>query len=130
MNVQITAIYTALTALLMLVLAYRVVRFRRSMKVGVGDKGDRAFSVAIRAHANLVEYAPMTLLLLLLAELNAAPALFVHACGGAFVLLRLAHAWGFTQSVGGASPFRFVGILGNWILIVLLSLYHLFQYLL
>ncbi len=126
MNAEITTIYTALSGLLILALAYRVVVFRRRLKVGVGDKGDKAFSVAIRAHANMIEYAPISLMLIFLAEINGAAGLFVHLCGGSFVLLRLAHAYGFTQAVGGYSPFRFVGILGNWILIALLCFYHLF----
>ncbi len=126
MTVEITATYTALTALLMLFLAYRVTTFRRSFRAGIGDKGDRAFNVAIRTHANLVEYAPITLLLLLIAENKAAPIMLLHACGIAFVLARLAHAWGFTQAVGGSSLFRLYGILVNWIIIALLSFYLLF----
>lgn len=125
MNIEITSTYAALSALLMLFLAYRVVTFRRAQKVGIGDKGDLPFTVAIRAHANMVEYAPITLLLLLLAELGGAPALFVHGCGGAFLLSRVAHAWGYTQALGGYSPFRFWGILINWVVLAVLSVYLL-----
>ncbi|MFT4928871.1 MAG: putative membrane protein YecN with MAPEG domain [Phenylobacterium sp.] len=130
MHLQITAIYAALCGLLMLALAYRVVTFRRSLKVGVGDNGDRAMSVAIRAHANLVEYAPITLLLLLVSEINGAPALLLHGCGAAFIAARLGHAWGFSKSLGGSSTFRTVGTLVTWIVIAVLSVFNLFSSLL
>lgn len=126
MIVEITVIYTSFGALWMLLLAYRVTTFRRKLQAGVGDKGDKKFTVAIRAHANFIEYAPITLLLLLLAEINGAPPVFLHCCGVAFILSRLSHSWGFIRANGGYSPFRLVSILANWIIIALLSLYNLF----
>lgn len=123
--ISVSALYIALTALLALYLAYRVTNFRRGQRVGVGDNNDRAFSVAIRTHANLVEYAPLTLLLLLAAELMGAQVLFLHLMGLLFLLSRVAHAWGFTQSNGGASPFRMFGILANWIVMLILIAYLL-----
>jgi uncharacterized membrane protein YecN with MAPEG domain len=125
MNAEITAIYAALSALLILGLAYRVVRFRRSLKIGYGDQENEVLAVAIRAHANMVEYTPITLLLLLLAEINGASGSLVHAAGLIFVVSRLAHAWGFTTANGGYSVYRFYGTLANWILLVALSAYHL-----
>jgi len=126
MNFEITAIYTSISAFLILVLAYRVTTFRRDLKVGVGDKGDLGFSVAIRAHANLVEYAPITLLLILIAESLNVGDLLLHFCGTVFILSRIAHAWGYTKSLGGYSPFRLYGILGNWLVIVVLSACNLY----
>lgn len=123
--ISVSGLYIALTALLTLYLAYRVTNFRRGQKIGIGDNNDRDFSVAIRAHANMIEYAPISLLLLLAAELMGAGALFLHAMGLVFIFSRAAHAWGFTQSKGGYSPFRFYGILANWVMMVILIAYLL-----
>lgn len=121
MNFEITAIYTSIIALLALMLAYRVTSYRRTLNAGLGDKGDRAFSVAIRAHANLIEYAPISLLLLLFAENLVKTSLFLHVLGGLFIVSRLAHAWGYTKALGGYSPFRMYGIALNWLVIMVLS---------
>ena len=42
MPVPITALYAGLLALLMLVLALRVIRLRWILRVGLGDGGDKA----------------------------------------------------------------------------------------
>ena len=126
MNFEITAIYTSLIAILTLLLAYRVTVFRRQLNAGLGDKGHRAFSVAIRAHANMIEYAPISLLLLLFAENLIQSSLVIHGFGGLFVLSRAAHAFGYTRALGGYSPFRMYGILLNWLVMFLLSLCNLY----
>lgn len=125
MNVEITAIYTSLIAILTLVLAYRVTVFRRRLNAGFGDKGDRAFSVAIRAHANMIEYAPISLLLLF-AENLIQSSLVIHVFGGLLVLSRGAHAFGYTRALGGYSPFRMYGIILNWLVILIVSLCNLY----
>jgi uncharacterized membrane protein YecN with MAPEG domain len=50
-------------ALLQVVLTVRVIKLRRSGKVALGDAGDPALRRAIRVHANLVETAPLPLIL-------------------------------------------------------------------
>ena len=50
---------------------------------------------AIRAHGNLIEYAPLFLLLLLLAEINQLNAVILHLSGASFFLGRLMHGIGF-----------------------------------
>lgn len=120
MVIPVTAIFASITALIMLFLAYRVTGFRRRLKAGLGDNGDRDFNTAIRAHANLVEYAPMTLLLLGIAELNGVRAQWIYLLGLAFVISRLLHAWGFIRSRGGAHTGRFLGIVINWLVLLIL----------
>ncbi|MCP5162238.1 MAG: MAPEG family protein [Hahellaceae bacterium] len=125
MHCTITAIYTALTAFLFIVLAYRVVQFRQKFNAGIGDKGDRAFNVAIRTHANLVENAPITLLLMLLAENLGAWPWFLHLSGIIFVVSRIAHAWGMTKALGNYSKYRFFGVVGSWLVLLALALFDL-----
>lgn len=94
----ITAVYAAILALLLVVLSIRVIMVRRRALVAVGDGADPALARAIRAQANLTEYAPLALLLLLLLELNGAGTLWVHVLGAMLLAGRLLHAWGISQA--------------------------------
>ena len=53
-----------LLGLLTVVLALNVVRTRRRKRISLGDGGDAEMLAAIRAHANLIEWAPICLLLI------------------------------------------------------------------
>lgn len=99
----ISAFYTSLLALLMLVLAYQVVKQRLRHKSGLGHQNDDLM-VAGRAHANAAEYIPITLLLMVIAELNGANPTVLHISGVAFLVSRIIHAWGFKTS-GGKTHF-------------------------
>jgi uncharacterized protein len=57
-----------LLGLLMVLLTVNVSRLRRQKKISLGDGGDREMLAAIRAHANLVEFAPISLLLIYMAS--------------------------------------------------------------
>jgi uncharacterized protein len=57
-----------LLGLLMVLLSANVSRLRRQKKISLGDGGDREMLAAIRAHANLVEFAPISLLLIYMAS--------------------------------------------------------------
>lgn len=89
-----TSVYAALLGLLFLFLSYRVIEARRDARVGLGDGGQKSLQRHIRVHANLAEYAPLALLLLLLAELQGAPWWLVHVIGLALLAGRIMHAYG------------------------------------
>ncbi|WP_097459259.1 MAPEG family protein [Mangrovitalea sediminis] len=127
MVIPVTAFFASITALLMLFLAYRVTVFRRRFKVGLGDHGDREFNTAIRAHANLVENAPITLLLLGIAELNGVNAFWIYVLGLVFVASRLLHAWGFIRSQGGAHVGRLLGMVGTWFVLLALVVLNIWN---
>lgn len=120
MIVPVSAIYAAAIALMILALAYRVTGFRRRDRIGLGDAGSLDLQVAVRAHANLVEYGPLFLVLFFIAELNGVTAVSLHGVGLLFVLSRFAHAWGMAAGGGGVHPGRVAGILGTWLAIVIL----------
>ncbi|EDM78181.1 uncharacterized relative of glutathione S-transferase [Plesiocystis pacifica SIR-1] len=86
-------LYAAILGLLVIVLAAGVIRLRRSRKVSLGSGGDGELEGRIRAHANLIEYAPITLLLLALFEVNDGNVYVAHAVGVTLVLGRVIHAW-------------------------------------
>lgn len=121
MIIPVTAVFAAVTAFLMLFLAWRVTTFRRKFKAGMGDGGDHDFEVAIRAHGNLVEYAPIALILMAIGELNGVSAVNVYAVGMLFVVGRLLHAWGFIKSRGGYALSRMIGVLFTWLSILMMA---------
>lgn len=112
---EVTALYGAPLAVLAVGLGAWIVALRVRLRVGIGDGGHRELARAIRAHANLLETAPIALLLLLLAELTGALGHgALHWAGGTLVLGRLLHALGLMRS-SGASPPRFLGMVLTWL---------------
>ncbi len=124
----ITALYAGVTAILLVVLGLRVSIWRRRSGIGIGDGGHRELTRAIRVHANLSEWAWPALLLLLVAELNRAPELLLHAAGLAFVVGRLLHVVGLTSSAG-VSFGRFTGTILTWVVILVLGAWNIWAFL-
>jgi uncharacterized membrane protein YecN with MAPEG domain len=117
---MITLLYAGLCALLVLFLAARVVRWRMSHRIGLGDGGDTELLRRVRAHGNAVEYLPLCLILLGGMELNGYPAPLIHGFGIALVLSRVAHAFGLSRS-SGVSAGRFAGTLVTWLLMLAMA---------
>lgn len=99
----ITAISASILSVLAVILSLRVVDIRRREKISVGDGGNDELLRAIRAQANLVEYAPFGLILVACAELNSVPRLWLFLLATVFVVGRVLHPVGI-RSVD--SPFR------------------------
>jgi len=111
----ISAAYAALIGVLAVALGLRVVRLRVRHRIGIGDGGQAELGRAVRVHGNLIETAPLALILLLAAELTQAlPPAGLHLVGGALVLGRLLHAFGLGRS-SGASGARFAGMVLSWL---------------
>src|SRR5512147_947891 len=108
LKVPLTGLYAALCALIVLALALRVIVLRWSTKTGLGDGGDRRLSRAIRVHGNAVEYVPLALVLMLIAELGGAGSVLLNGCGIALVAARIAHAYGLART-SGTSAGRLLG---------------------
>ncbi|WP_126979486.1 MAPEG family protein [Frigidibacter oleivorans] len=90
---MIAALYAPPLVLLLFVLTMQVVSRRKSRAISLGDGGDPALLARIRAHGNCAEYAPLGLLLMVVAELSGAAPAVVHLSGLALVAGRLLHAW-------------------------------------
>lgn len=127
LKVPLTGLYAALCALIVLVLALRVIVLRWSTKTGIGDGGDRRLAKAIRVHGNATEYVPLALILMLIVELGGASGAFINACGIALVAARLVHAYGLTRSAG-ASAGRVVGTTLTFGVILVLAIKALSHY--
>ena len=119
--VPVMALYAGLSALLLLILAVQVSRYRMRLKVGLGDGGHPELTRAIRVHGNAVEWVLPMLLLLLIAELNHASHVFLHVCGIAFLAARVAHAIGLSGRSGG----RFMGTVVSWSVISVLAAWNI-----
>ncbi|WP_028769786.1 MAPEG family protein [Silanimonas lenta] len=124
---MLTGLYAALCALLVFVLSLRIALLRRRLRVGIGDGGDAGLARAIRAQANAIEYIPLLLVMLLIAENNGASEVFVHVCGAGLVLARVLHAVGLSGSAG-VSFGRFWGILLTWGVLLALGLQLIWGY--
>jgi len=116
---MITGICAGLCGILLTVLYIRVSQRRLGQKIGAGSGGDTELEQRIRAHANLIERAPLALILLYLFEQTGASAAAVHAYGATFFIARLCHAQGISNSFN-RSPGRLLGSIGT--LLVLLGL--------
>lgn len=112
-----TPLYTALLTSLAMVLAVRVIQQRRIASVSLGTRGDERLERAVRAHGNLIEYAPLALLMLAFLELNGASPWLVHASGILLMLGRSIHAWSIPNAsstgrvAGMATTFTSWGVL-------------------
>lgn len=122
MIVPVSAVFAAVLGLLLIVLSLMVVRHRLRLKQGLGVSEDIDFQAAVRAHANLIEYAPAGLIMMTIAELNGVSATLIYWTGMAFVVGRLLHAFGMINGQGGPHMARMAGILLTWLAIVVLAL--------
>ncbi|MBW4934772.1 MAPEG family protein [Marinobacter sp. F4206] len=122
MIVPVTGVFAAVIGILLLVLSGQVVRFRLKYKKGMGITDDRDFEAAVRAHANLVEYAPIGLLMLAVAELNGVPSGLIYWSGMMLVVGRILHAWGMINGRGGTHWARMLGIVLTWLAILVTAI--------
>jgi len=109
MRIFASSIYIGLAALLLVVLSLRIIQLRYRYKAEIGDGGVPELQRAIRAQANFIEYVPIALLLILMADLVGHQKWVVHLLGILLLIGRLAHAYGFTTSPG-ISLGRTVGV--------------------
>jgi uncharacterized membrane protein YecN with MAPEG domain len=107
---QIAAFYIALNAIVTLALAINAAMTRGRTKVLLGDGGNETMLRAMRAHANNVEYVPLTLVMLLALALLQTSILVLHIVGLCLLLGRVAHGLGLAIK-SGISAGRGIGIL-------------------
>jgi uncharacterized membrane protein YecN with MAPEG domain len=116
------ALYVGLFGILLIVLSLRVSFVRRDARIALGDGDNEVLQRRIRAHGNFVEFVPIALLLLALAEHTGLGSLFVHIFGIVLLAGRISHAYGICQT-NEVFIFRMVGTLATLTVIGLLSLY-------
>ena len=85
-------------AVLFIKLAFAVIKKRQQHKVALGTGQHPDLEAAMRAHGNFAEYVPLSLFLLLCAEVNGAYVWMLASAATALVVGRYIHAMAITDS--------------------------------
>jgi len=94
MTIIVTPIYAVLLTVILVVLSFRVIRARQTEKFAYGDNDSPRNQAKIRAQANWAEYVPITLLLMLMAEVNGVTPWLLHLTGLPLLIGRALHGYG------------------------------------
>jgi uncharacterized membrane protein YecN with MAPEG domain len=125
---EITLFYTSLITLLAIFLAYKVGIARGRSKTLLGEGDSSSLLQAIRSHGNLVEYAPLAMIMLGLLEMSQVDDLKLHLLGSLFFVSRILHAYGLSIS-SESTPYRVLGTIGTWVIMLAMSIYGIYSYL-
>lgn len=112
---MIISIYAALLALFYIYLSFNVINERRAAQIALGDGNNPQLQRVIRAHANFIEYVPLALILLFLAEYQGLASHYCHAIGATLLLGRVFHNLGIT---GKNLKYRQIGTIATFLTIV------------
>jgi uncharacterized protein len=114
MTFHITSIYAATLGFLAILLSFHVIQLRAKTKVSLLDEGNPVLRERIRRHGNFVEYVPLALILMALAEAGGATSTWLHIIGGVLLVSRLIHPFGIKHNDASA-PARIIGAAGTQI---------------
>lgn len=112
MMFHVTARYAALVALGVILLANVVSARRGRAGISILHGDDLGLALTIRRHGNLIENAPLMLILMGLCEASGLAAPWLHAMGLLFLAARAAHAAGLSAEHLMA-PLRLAGGIGT-----------------
>ena len=133
MDIEVTLFFTTILSILLLILSVRVLDLRGSpvtkfMHASGRQIDQQTLQRAIRGHGNLIEHAPLFLILMFILELNEASEFLLYLSGFIFTLGRLMHGIVFAfmkpnlfMRIGGMA-FTFAGFI-NLIIISTLNLF-------
>jgi uncharacterized membrane protein YecN with MAPEG domain len=97
----------------------RIVRIRTSEKIIHGDGGNALLMRRMRAQANFIENAPLTLILIGLIEATGKGGHWLAYVGAVYLLARVAHGFGMDAEGGNAT--RGIGMMGSLLIQVSLA---------
>ena len=118
----ITILYAGLLGIMALVLSFLAGRLRGQTKISIGDGGNQELLLAMRRHANFIEFVPLTLIIIGLLEVQGVSGTAIHVLGAALVLARLAHAVGIkADTITGAG--RIIGAAGSALVLLVASVW-------
>jgi len=125
-ELNISPIYAGVIVIMAVALALNTAFRRMETKNALGGDDDTLVKRS-RAFGNLVEHAPLMIILLILMEYSGSEFL-VHIFGIGFILSRVAHAYGLIaeEGMGPDNIPRMVGALGSWSIMILASLVCIF----
>ena len=126
---MISTLLTSIIAIWLLILSARIIALRgvSFLKfLSFNNFGEEALKRAVRAQGNLIEYTPIFLILLFIAEYNGAHPHMLYMTATLFMIARLMHgvAFGFMKY----SPFlRVGGTLLTFLCILILSISNIVE---
>ena len=120
MRLPITSLYALLLLPIWAILWIGVASARSERKVSIGDGGDAQLLLKVRRHGNFIEWAGLILIFMILAETQAASAMWLHLAGVLTVIGRLAHPMGL-RIEQAEHPLRYVGNGTNFVAILILA---------
>lgn len=120
MTLPTTTLYALPLIAIWLTLWMRVSGARSSLNCSFGDGGNMALLQKVRQHGNFIEWVPLTLLLMTLAEAQGTDALWLHGAGALLLIGRLAHPFGLVPETAG-HPLRYVGNGTNFLAVLILA---------
>jgi uncharacterized protein len=117
----VTLFAAAALGLLSVWFGVRVTLVRRARGVSLGSAGDPGLEARVRVHANLAEYAPIALILMMLVEFRVGASRLLWAIAAAFVLGRLLHSISLARPAPNA--WRAIGMGLTWAPIAALAIW-------
>lgn len=96
---MITGFYAGILGLIMIALAFGVIRLRTKHKVALGDGGHPDLEKAVRAHGNFVENVPLAIIIMYILEASQIPEMALYAYGTILILARVLHAHSIYHSI-------------------------------
>lgn len=108
MILPVTLSAAAAAAILNIWLMLRVGAVRQAEKISIGDQDSEPLIRRMRAHANFVENAPFVLILIAVIEIAGKGQPWLPYVAGAFMLGRVAHAFG--MDGGSMQVGRMIGV--------------------
>ena len=112
--IPITAVFTALLALMLVAVSVRVTVLRAKKKINFFDGGDPELGRALRVQGNFIEYVPLALALLGLMEAMGVQPWIAYSYGAVLLVARFVHAWGLYADVFRG---RVIGTSVTWMLL-------------
>lgn len=121
---EITALYAGILGLMAMGLSSIAGMKRGKTGISIGDGGNSEMLLAVRRHANFIEYVPLILILVGLLEMKGVSSTAIHVMLGALVLFRFAHAVGLkADTMQGLG--RLLGAMGTAIVLVVASIWNI-----
>ena len=115
----VTSLYAIPLAIIFFVLIMQVIFLRSSLSLSIGDGGNKDLHERIRRHGNFVEWVPMVLILLLVAEARGTGTLWLHAAGALLTIGRVLHPLGL-KADAPTHPLRIAGNVGAMLATIIL----------
>ncbi|MBR9861974.1 MAG: hypothetical protein GYB24_00850 [Rhodobacteraceae bacterium] len=118
MPLPITSLYAAILALMLIVLTYYVILGRARSGISILHGEDMALATRIRQHGNFIEFVPMALIVMALAEFGGANSMALHIAGVLLVVARIAQPFGMHPEIA-TKPLRIIGGAGTHLSILI-----------